>query len=434
MPNEIKKLTPVENHHRFLLGDPADFANFQVLWERDGVQAIGGKLRVDKEAGERGISKEQMLCFDATKWNFNAATEWCKGKGYSVLEACEAAQYLPAKLSKMSFKFEGAETKEVEGKYFVKQVARLGTWNGVPLSDEYMNHIVKQFAKMTKDGIKVPVYLGHPETKEEELEHAVGWCRQLERDGEYLVAQLEITDGNISRKIASYDTSLNTDHYESGDGKKYFFAATHIALTPNPAVTDLGEWEKIAASRKVSNEIVYKQEGIVKIEKESDIMANVDFKKLSASLGKEVSPDNVETVLLDMAKVTSELQDKYQKLEASIPKVKEISEETFKFATKSYASEIDALVQAGTIQPAKKTQIEQLYLGDRLKLALSRDNENNELDKLLSILKGLEPLDLTRKSKGIAIDPAEELKVKNKPNEIIEAQKDPVFQQRFRKP
>jgi hypothetical protein len=170
----------------------------------------------------------------------------------------------------------------------------------------------------------------------------------------------------------------------------------------------LGDWQKIAASIERAlenkNEIIYTNED------------NMNFEKITASLGVDVNKENYEALTLELITKKNELEaelastkDRLNKIELSM-KPKEVSKETIKFALKSYKAELNNLVTKGTIQPAKASQIEKLYMGDQMAVMLSNEKEN-ELDRLLTVLNGIEPVSLENKT-NIAIDPENELKIK----------------------
>jgi hypothetical protein len=413
-----------ENNHAFKLKDSADFANLTVLWNRDGVQAIGGRLR----SQEKGESDIQMLMFDSRKFNFDGAAAWCKEHNYITMDSSESMQDEAVnpgiKFEKMSFRFEGSDTTPVEGHSYSKQVAKLGKWDGKKFDAEYANHLITEFGKMQKAGLKIPLYLGHPVSTEDRLNNATGWVNKLELDGDYLTAELEVTDPKIEEKIASYDTSISTDIFKDGKGKVWELVLDHVALTPTPAISGLGGFEKIAASL-LDGEIVFKKEIPVIPNKED----NMNFEKITASLGTAVTAENYEQLTLDLIKERNELKEKYAALELA-NKPKEVTDQTLSFARKAYQGEVDALVKSGKIQPALAKKIVDAYLGETLKLSLSREEKNPysgslvSIDNLLSILSEVEPISFDAKS-AIVVAPEAG---KPKENPVIAAQADPAFQ------
>lgn len=234
------------------------------------------------------------------------------------------------------------------------------------ITDDTLAHWVAQFAAMRKNGVKVPVPMGHDESAESNR----GWVEDLFVDGDALVMVCELFDKDVANLVKRNDVSVySPPTWVDGKGNKYLRPIRHIALTPTPVIPELDEFRPIAASfeRKKS--------------------MPMDLKKLGADIGigDELTEDTAAALILDHCtkmkdavatadKTAKSAEAKAKAAEAAKGKpLPEIDSTLLSLAHDNRTMKLDALVAAGKITPAVKDKLVEAFIGDdsaALKLSL----------------------------------------------------------------
>jgi hypothetical protein len=136
--------------------------------------------------------------------------------------------------------------------YLRKELAKVGeyvhrgTGKAFAITRDRMDGWIRAFKKRAGKGIKAPLTKQH--TLNPKADDAVGYVVALSRQGDSLYADLQFIGDDALALAARNDVSLCavTDVLD-GDGDKHAEAIDHIALTPIPALTNLGGYVKIAA-------------------------------------------------------------------------------------------------------------------------------------------------------------------------------------------
>lgn len=290
---------------------------------------------------------------------------------------------------------------------FAKEVMRVGEFVGAKQGDDTpftitnmtLDRWVKQFDQMKANGVEVPIPSGH-EAGGDPLKN-LGYVRSLYRDGGSLFAQMEMIGQDALDAARRNNVSIHTElDFVDCDGNQYSDPITHIALTPNPVVTNLRDFVPIAASRR---------------RKQSQENGTMDLKKIGLTLGiKEPLTDaNAEQLILargkSLAQVAKEGEAKVTELTTQLTAAREQLKKTgdvpptpdpqlVSLAADNKKMKLHALVEAGRITPAVADKLAIAYVGDGdtkvLELSLSRRGVGDTFDAVIAALRENDPVQL----------------------------------------
>lgn len=253
-----------------------------------------------------------------------------------------------------------------------------------------LRHWVATFRAMQKNGVKIPILLGHVETAEANR----GWMMDLFTEGKSLVMTCELFDKDVENLVRRNDVSLcSPPEWTDGKGNRYVRPIRHIALTPVPVVPGLSDFVPIAASF-------------------GDTDMTLDLKQLGADIGieKELDEKNAGTLILDFCKTLKgqvetatgkvtelgkELETAKKEPKPSAKKV-EVDPTLLSLAHDNHTMKLDALVAAAKITPAVRDKLAASFIGKDgavLKLSLEAGTVS-QFDKVVDALKENDPVKL----------------------------------------
>jgi hypothetical protein len=129
----------------------------------------------------------------------------------------------------------------------VGQYVHRGTGKAFAITRERMDAWIRAFKRRIAKGIKPPLTKLH--TLNPKADDAVVYVVALSRSGDSLYADLQFIGDDALALAARNDVSLSAvADVMDADGDKNGEALDHVALTPIPALTNLGGYVKIAAS------------------------------------------------------------------------------------------------------------------------------------------------------------------------------------------
>ena len=261
----------------------------------------------------------------------------------------------------------------VTSRRFRKEVIKVGQYVKVSDNLEFgitpatLSHWAETFHEMRKNGVKVPIPVGHSDRAEDNR----GWVEDMFVEGDALVMACELFDANVDTLAATNDVSiLSPPEWTDGRGNRYERPIRHIALTPVPVVPGLDMFRPIAAS--------FKQRGI-----------KMDLKKLGADIGitDELTDKNAEALILShVAALKKAAETATVKANEAAAKLKEagagqnpqqkelVSPLVLSLARKNRAMMVNALVSAGKLAPHLRDKIKARKIdADAVALELSSD-------------------------------------------------------------
>ena len=307
-----------------------------------------------------------------------------------------------------------AATKDAKGQLvyrFKKDIIRVGEFVdngfGVPLSvtPAHLSHWAKTFAEMKANGVKVPIPKHHKDWSLSENNR--GWVHDMFVEGDRLVMNCELFGTDVEALAACNDVSVGAPdlEWEDCDGNTYLIPIRHVALTPTPLVTGLGEFTRIAATWARSQET-----------KENDM----DLQEIRAAMGikEELTKENAVELVCSAAMVTIEkladLTKKFdaqalklsEKLEVKDPEpVKPLDPLVLELVGKDRRRELEGLVMSAKITPAVKDKLEAAFVTDGAIQASVSAKRTGEFDSLIDALKANDPVKLGEQSSAQTLVP-----------------------------
>ncbi len=229
-----------------------------------------------------------------------------------------------------------------------------------------LDAIAATFGKMIAAGIKVPVQAGH----NFEPDKTRGWVTDVWREGDLLQARLEMIGDDGIALASRSDVSVYVDPSHERDGTVYTDALLHVACTPIPQVTGLGEF-KIAASLEP---FVFSTDQPAKD-------TTMNWKDLALILGIDPAKFDDTTGPAEVTKVAKAIVAEKTAIAASLAKANETVGTLQLSVTRLQAGEtnvepaildeladlttqqLDGLVSRRAITPAQKDKFAELFAG-----------------------------------------------------------------------
>lgn len=262
------------------------------------------------------------------------------------------------------------------------------------VSDNALAHWAKTFALMASRGVDIPVPLEHTDKPDRNR----GWVRNMYIKGDSLMADIEAIGEEGKKAVERNSVSVFIPpKWTDGTGNNYDWPIMHVALTPTPVITGLGDARPIAASR-------------VPFDKEKDKM---DWTKIKESLDidVEMTDENAEELVLaqvternlEKDDLTAKLVTATEALEASNKELgtlklshgkppAEADPTLVSLVRDNRGMKIDALQAAGKVTKVCADEIRKQYIegteGLSLSDSLTRDSGKTDgFDALVAILQ-----------------------------------------------
>ncbi len=276
----------------------------------------------------------------------------------------------------LSFRAAGAITTGDDGqprRRFVKDLIREGEWHKGSqvhtVTPDRLDRWAATFGKMADKGIMVPMPVSH--TNDPTANRGRICSMFVDKDDKgraTLYGECEFIGEDAMALAGRTQVSIATEpDFHAGDGSKFEDAIVHVALVTDPVVPGQGGFVKLTASRGgVVNAPVFRLT-------EDKPM---DFKKLSAELGIDpatMTDENAEGLMLSAIGVlktnaakAAEQATTITSLQASLAeksKTVEVDPDAMEMAVESVHTRFDALISAGKLTPAARTDLELALCG-----------------------------------------------------------------------
>lgn len=181
--------------------------------------------------------------------------------------------------------------KSAGGRRFRKELIRAGTWHKGDqqwtVDEALLSHWADTFREFTGDGNKVPVPVEHTTDPEANRGYVVGMEVAASDDGTpALFGMVEFAEG-YEHLAKTTDVSIySPQEHPGGNGKRYTRPITHVALTTQPVVTGLGNFEPIAASfgepKMSEKEMAFSKDFLKKMARKLEIELDDNFDEAAA--------------------------------------------------------------------------------------------------------------------------------------------------------
>lgn len=280
---------------------------------------------------------------------------------------------------------------------FVKEIVRAGEYvKGdvkFVITVDTLKHWALTFASMKKNGVRVPIPVGHDGASDPEKNR--GWVDSMYVSGDALVMIAEAADEEAAKAFMRSDVSVySPEEFQDGQGRQYRRPITHVALCSDPVVPGLGRFIPLAASLN---------EGKPKM----------DWKKLAADIGiaEEITEANAQELITKhfaaMKAQLEEMAKKSKDADLSSDESEEHEEEPEKklaasrskrrvdpllvsVIAENRAMRIDRLVTDRKISPAQGKQLRADYIGDEnaaLIASIRGGRGNEEFERAVKLLE-----------------------------------------------
>ncbi len=283
----------------------------------------------------------------------------------------------------------------VPSQLFRKEVIRVGHFvkdeDGIEfeVTPGLLKHWKTTFDQMKAGGVDVPIPAGH--TDDPENNH--GFVRDMFVEGNSLYNIMElIGEGSIDLAKRNHVSVYVPPKFVDGKGNVYKRPILHVALTPNPVIPGLGNWEAVAASFSLKGK-------------------EMNWKEVQEGLGieDEMTDETAGKLILTRFKGLKEKQEELQLAFDELKKVSEKGDENgkppvvkpdpmlVKLSIENRLMKLNGLVEAARITPAVRDKLEEQYASEEsLTLTLSRGGDN--FDTLVAALAENNPVELAEKS------------------------------------
>jgi hypothetical protein len=316
--------------------------------------------------------------------------------------------------------------KEIEGRvchYRRKELAPVctfvhrGTGRTETISRKRILAWVDAFKRRLAKGIKVPVTDLHTLTPR--ASDTFGYVVGLSVSGDSLYADLQLIGDDALTLAARTDISLcAVSDALDGDGEKYDECLHHVALTPTPALTNLGGYVKIAASaspfadnpvfepssgsytpKGASMPFQFDQELGRKLREKLSLGADVPDEQVAVVAAEHVTAAievqgraeqdrrQITALSADVSRLRNELATANEKVTAlSADAPKELDGRTLSLMRRQFKSDRERVIASGVISEAGMQKIDELLgvnQANGLALSLSA-GEGEETDMVYS--------------------------------------------------
>lgn len=404
---------PLPNFHSARIKSPDAFVRIVTLQTLpNGIAILGGPLKSDPS----GSGKPQAYRFPKAKFTVAQAKAWLKEHDitYVLFEpaapsARAASQILISAAGPMAPEGDAFTRSGVAVRKFRKEIAKKGNWikhatgQVFELTEEKLDNFVAMFSRMKENGVAVKLMSEHSE----EPGDTRGDIEEISINGDGgLEMVVEVQGQRAIEEALRNDVSIYVPS-ECGDGKGniYHEAITHVALTPGPVLTGLGDWKAIAAS--MASDVGggkmdwSKVKEALKIEGEmTDETAIEMILGAVKKNGEAVEASQAEAI----EKQKKALKDKDAELatiKASM-KGKEPDPVLVDLASDNRRMKLNALVAGARITPAVCEKLSAVF-SEKKALALSLKRGGDNFDAVVAALMENDPVKLKEQSGPQAI-------------------------------
>lgn len=391
---------PYPNEHSARLHDPDKYD--RIRRENDkfgpGIDAIWGILN--------GVSELASIHFDSSKFTPAQAKAWLKEHDHKTIkfEAATEAAFRIVYSGGQTVALSGPKVTKGKQPYqrFRKELIRVGKYvkavDGIRfrVTAATLSHWVATFARMKKNGCKVPVPLGHTTDAKENR----GWLRDLFIEGESLVGVIDLIGEDGIACASRTDVSIFVPpEFTDGKGEKHTHPIMHVALCTDPVIPGLADWQAVAASLTFTRE----QEA-----------GTMDWKEIAKALGIEdgmTDETAQELILAGVATITTARDDAVTAKDTAEKALKALKATSgrkkldpekpepdpllLSLTHDNREMKLNALVTGGVITPDVRDKLlEEYATEDAIKLELSHGGDVAQFDRLIAILAKNDPKEL----------------------------------------
>lgn len=261
---------------------------------------------------------------------------------------------------------------------FTKAILRAGAkvrntkGEQVVISSELLDAISASYAAMTKAGIKVPIQAGH----NTDADKTRGFVTGLFRNGDALYMSCDLIGADGIALASRSDVSVYVEPSHERDGTVYPNALTHVACTPVPQVTGLGEFTPLAASLAASVFSTAPEKDDPAMWKILAAILALDVSKLDDTTGPAAVEAKVRELHTNAAAIAASLTAEKKKVETLELSVGTLTAQVNKGAPQIDAGILDeyanlheakltTLVEKRIITPAQKDKLAKLFCGEK---------------------------------------------------------------------
>jgi len=296
------------------------------------------------------------------------------------------------------------KVEDVPRQRFEKEIIREGEFYKASekldftVTGAHLDNWERQFSAMKQRGIKVRIPAGHGGA--DDPDKTRGEVLDMFRKGDRLVMQCEMIGEDGIQAAARNDVSIFAPvEWTDDQGNEYVQPITHVALCPDPVISDLGTFVPIAASRK-GFKMDWSKWG-AKLGLGADTELNDDnalstVSKLISGLRKErdTFKAKAETVKASSGADDDKPKDSDKPAPAPIPKM------VLSQIASGRKARLDSLVLSGNITPAVRDKFAERYCGSEgLKLSMETDTDDG-FDSLVEALASNDPVKLGEQTKA----------------------------------
>lgn len=249
------------------------------------------------------------------------------------------------------------------------------TKQNVDVNDDFFASLVDNFNAHVCDIVQVPL-AGPSNEHTEDPTRNIGEVVGLEMTGDKLYAVIDARDANYADKLGQTllgaSAMIHPNYEDAKSGKKVGPTLLHVCVTNRPYITELDDYELIAATAdNTEDAVMYTPEEDDAMTREQLIEAlktehGIDVTELQASAEMALSRESEQTTLTEklyeiISEVPLELSGGDDQTEIVLAAVQEIVSENLTLSAQMEEleiarreSEIDALVAEGRILPAQR--------------------------------------------------------------------------------
>jgi len=417
---------PFPNEHSATLLDSAGFSKFRRASDKpvDDVELPSGVFAI---WGNDGTNEGALaIRFDKSKWSPAKAKDWLLSNSIAI-EAFETATELDSCSSILQWSGSGKALLLGESgsvRRYRKDLIRDGDFVHptdklkFKITPQLREHWADTFDRMKANGVRVPLPAGHSTNADNNR----GWITEMFNEGDRLVGVCEVSGDakEADRLVASNDVSIFVPQaFEDGAGNRYQRPIVHVALTPHPVITGLGEFVPLAAS-------IYSNQ-------EKEPKMNWDKLKTGLGITEDVTDDNaVDLVLAHVVSLNEThetalkpLNERIVALEKATPKKRDVDDLLLKLAHENRAGKLDQLVVAARITPAVRDKLVAAFIGDKstaLRLSLEQGTPD-KFDELVLALSENDPVKLKEQTAAQTLKLSQDIDDPSKSSIVADAEK-----------
>lgn len=243
---------------------------------------------------------------------------------------------------------------------FKKVVAKIGKYisssgKSVTLTKELFSELVETFKK------EVPIPRGHKGFYDPALN--TGWVKGLAIEGDNLVADMEFTDSDIAQKVKDKTIKDVSIGVIKENGKKIL---EHIAITLNPAISDLGDFvavapEGVKLEKFEFEDCIKKEDTMADIEETKEPVS--DTVELETAKKEKEEFESAKNKIIELEKLLADKDSIMKQAEENLKLELEAKTKTVaEYKEKSVEMELEGFIKAGNLLPANKDIAKKLLM------------------------------------------------------------------------